>query len=149
MREKQAKINQTALATATPPRVRITNAKTPMANPLGLIVCHVGWNRCAPRLVQFPWCFPCVLLFLFFFFFTLSPYSSHPNRFFFFFYSSMTRRVTFPRRNPRRILNFDRQLRWRSLFLSISIFFRDGRVDLLAAISIETSRDLRGGRSRL
>lgn len=83
-----------------------------------------------------------------FFFFTLSPYSSHPNRFFFFFYSSMTRGVTFPRRNPRRILNFDRQLRWRSLSLSF-LERRDGRVDLLAAISIETSQDLRGGRSRL
>lgn len=32
---------------------------------------------------------------------------------------------------------------------SLSFFFRAGRVDLLAAISIETSRDLRGGRSRL
>lgn len=86
-----------------------------------------------------------------FFFYPLSvlfsPYAYTLSFFFFLFLDDPSR--TFQSScNPRRILNFDRQLWW-SLELSLSLSFRAGRVDLLAAISIETSRDLCGGRSRL
>lgn len=86
-----------------------------------------------------------------FFFYPLSvlfsPYA-YTLSFFFFLFLDDPRRTFQSSCNPRRILNFDRQLRW-SLELSLSLSFRAGRVDLLAAISIETSRDLRSGRSRL